>query len=160
MNRSRLFIIGVAMTVLSPGMPWAADTDQTDLKPFPKQNEGQARHVIKLPQQLNESDVKVELIVGKTMKIDCNHHMFGGVIEERTVDGWGYNYYVLPALGEGASTMKGCPPNSEREAFVRNSRETFVRYNSRLPIVIYTPDDVEVRYRLWRAGRMEKVEEY
>jgi ecotin len=27
-----------------------------------------------------------------------------------------------------------------------------VRYNSRLPLVIFAPTDVEVRYRVWRAG--------
>ena len=26
-----------------------------------------------------------------------------------------------------------------------------LRYNSRLPIVVYVPSGVEVRYRLWRA---------
>ena len=26
-----------------------------------------------------------------------------------------------------------------------------LRYNSRLPLVVYVPDGVEVRYRLWRA---------
>ena len=29
--------------------------------------------------------------------------------------------------------------------------ETMLRYNRRLPIVVYVPDGVEVRYRLWRA---------
>ena len=26
-----------------------------------------------------------------------------------------------------------------------------LRYNSRLPLVVYVPDGVEVRYRFWRA---------
>ncbi|MBW2490657.1 MAG: proteinase inhibitor I4 serpin, partial [Deltaproteobacteria bacterium] len=25
------------------------------------------------------------------------------------------------------------------------------RYNSRLPVVVYVPEGVEVRYRIWRA---------
>jgi ecotin len=29
-----------------------------------------------------------------------------------------------------------------------------LRYNSRLPLVVYAPDGVEVRYRLWRGGEM------
>lgn len=28
----------------------------------------------------------------------------------------------------------------------------FVRYNSRLPIVVYVPETVLVRYRIWAAG--------
>ncbi len=31
-----------------------------------------------------------------------------------------------------------------------------LRYNSKLPIVVYAPKDVEVRYRIWSAS--EKVE--
>jgi len=27
-----------------------------------------------------------------------------------------------------------------------------IRYNSRLPIVVYVPEGVEVRYRIWTAG--------
>jgi ecotin len=27
-----------------------------------------------------------------------------------------------------------------------------IRYNSRLPIVVYVPEDVEVRYRIWTTG--------
>jgi ecotin len=27
-----------------------------------------------------------------------------------------------------------------------------VRYNSKLPIVVYAPTDVEVRYRIWSAS--------
>jgi ecotin len=28
----------------------------------------------------------------------------------------------------------------------------FIRYNSRLPIVVYVPEGAEVRYRIWEAG--------
>lgn len=51
----------------------------------------------------------------------------------------------------------GCPPGSERTAFVRSSDETLVRYNSRLPLVVYTPEDVELRYRVWRGGEEQTV---
>ena len=27
-----------------------------------------------------------------------------------------------------------------------------LRYNSKLPLVIFAPQDVEIRYRLWSAG--------
>ena len=26
-----------------------------------------------------------------------------------------------------------------------------LRYNSKLPIVVYTPDNVDVKYRIWKA---------
>jgi ecotin len=50
-----------------------------------------------------------------------------------------------------------CPDGKKHEAFVPVIGDGFVlRYNSKLPIVIYTPKGVEVRYRLWSAS--EKVE--
>jgi ecotin len=48
--------------------------------------------------------------------------------------------------------MKGCPAGSEKMEFVRSGSELLTRYNSKLPVVVYAPKDVEIRYRLWRAG--------
>jgi ecotin len=149
------FIGGVAALTLSAcatAQAGGQSTSTSDLAAFPAAQSGQTRHVIALPSQTNEDALKVELIVGKTQKIDCNQHRFGGALQERTAEGWGYTYYVLDSLGQGVSTLMGCPPGSERDAFVRSSSETLVRYNSRLPLVVYTPQDVQVRYRVWRAG--------
>jgi ecotin len=129
----------------------------SDLQAFPAAQPGQVRHVIRLPAETDEDSRKVEIIVGRTMQIDCNNHAFGGRLEERTAEGWGYNYYVLDSLGNATSTMMGCPPGSEREAFVRSWDQSLIRYNSRLPLVVYAPDDVEVRYRVWRAGPEQRV---
>ncbi len=30
--------------------------------------------------------------------------------------------------------------------------QRFVRYNSKLPIVVYAPKDIDVNYRIWQAG--------
>jgi len=125
------------------------------LKAFPAAAAGQTRHVITLPAQTDESALKVELILGKTQTVDCNRQAFGGRLETRTAEGWGYDYYVLPTLGNAASTMMGCPPGSERQAFVTTQEQPLIRYNSRLPVVVYAPSDVEVRYRVWRAGETQ-----
>lgn len=126
-----------------------------DLRAYPSPGPGQKRHVIRLPAYKDEAAAKVELIVGKTMPVDCNSHMFGGRIEERVAQGWGYNYYVLNNLGQAASTLMGCTDRTKRSAFVRSSDQQLVRYNSRLPLVLYAPADVEVRYRIWRADGQE-----
>lgn len=138
----------------------AAIASSDDLKPYPEPIAGQVQHVIRLPAIDDEAGAKVEIIAGRTMTIDCNHHFFGGQMEQKTAQGWGYDYYVLDSLGAGAATMMGCPKGSEREAFVRTSGETLVRYNSKLPLVIYTPDDVEVRYRIWQAGDIQSVTDH
>ena len=124
-----------------------------DLKAYPAPSTDQTRHVIRLPARPNEDDLKLELIVGKTQMVDCNNQRLGGAIETRTAEGWGYDYFVVSDLGQGMSTRMACPDDSTKQAFVRGGGEpTLIRYNSRLPVVVYAPRDVEVRYRIWTAG--------
>ena len=134
----------------------AAGSD--DLAAFPAATADQTRHVIRLPERANEDDYKVELIVGRTQMVDCNLHSLGGAIETRTAQGWGYDYFVVGKLDQGVSTLMGCPDNTLKEAFVRGGgAPTLIRYNSRLPVVVYAPHDVEVRYRVWSAGPEERA---
>ncbi|WP_242913957.1 serine protease inhibitor ecotin [Brevundimonas pishanensis] len=138
----------------APATGQVAENPADQLKAFPAATASQKRHVLIVPPVANEDELKVELLIGKTQQVDCNHHMLAGEIETRTAEGWGYDYYVVPRLGPGASTLMGCPANSTREAFVTIPQQTLVRYNSRLPVVIYTPEDAEIRYRIWRAGEV------
>lgn len=128
--------------------------DQASLKPFPEAEEGMVRHVISMEEKANEDLFKVEIIPGKVMSVDCNHHFLIGKMEEKNLQGWGYTYYEFITDGNACSTMMACvQPNEDK--FV--SGETLlVRYNSRLPIVIYTPEGYEVKYRIWEAGE-EKI---
>ncbi len=123
------------------------------LKPYPAAAAGYQRHVIELPAQANEAGHKVELIAGKTLEVDCNSQRLGGQWQEKTVEGWGYNYYELGQVGPAMSTLMACPDNSRKQAFVPVGGEPLlVRYNSKLPLVIYAPADVQVRYRIWSAA--------
>ena len=53
-----------------------------------------------------------------------------------------------------AGTLMAVDPNAPKVArFVTLGGDPYlVRYNSRLPIVVYAPEGVEVRYRIWAAG--------
>jgi ecotin len=135
--------------LVSPSLATGAD----DLKPFPPAGEGMTRHVIRLPKQENESDVKIELILGKTVRTDTvNRHFFSGDLKTETIPGWGFDRYILPKLGPMAGTLMAVPPDAPLvDHFVSLGSETIVRYNSRVPVVVYVPAGVEVRYRLWRA---------
>jgi ecotin len=46
-------------------------------------------------------------------------------------------------------------PNAQKiERFITLGGEPdLLRYNSRLPLVVYLPEGVEVRYRIWRADK-------
>lgn len=142
------------LVALACALPLAACAATPEaLKPYPVAPEGLTRHVIDLPAQADEADRRVELIAGKTLEVDCNHHSLGGQWQEKTVEGWGYDYYELGQVGPARSTLMACPDNSRRQAFVPVGGEPLlVRYNSKLPLVIYAPADVEVRYRIWSAA--------
>jgi ecotin len=58
-----------------------------------------------------------------------------------------------------AGTLMAIDPNAPKVArFITLGGEPYViRYNSRLPIVVYVPEGVEVRYRIWSAGAETKA---
>lgn len=129
------------------------------LQPFPAAEQGQVRWVIDVPALPDETSSKIELLPGKRMTVDCNRHWASSKIEMRTLEGWGYSYHVMPALGPIASTMMACPGTEPSEAFVSVGTLELQRYNSRLPIVFYAPDGVELRYRVWSAAEEDSVAE-
>jgi hypothetical protein len=58
--------------------------------------------------------------------------------------------YVIDLM---AGTLMAVDPNAPQvERFIMLGGEPrLLRCNSKLPLVVYVPDGVEVRYRLWRA---------
>jgi ecotin len=125
-----------------------------DMKAFPPAETGMVRHMLRLPAAADESLCQVELILGKAVATDCrNRYFFTGRIEAQTLPGWGFTRYVLDDLGVMAGTMMAVDPKAPKEMrFIRLGGEPYlIRYNSRLPVVVYAPDGVTVRYRIWRA---------
>lgn len=129
-----------------------------DVAPYPAAQEGYQRHVIWLPQQADEELYKLEIVPGQMLQTDCNTRAMAGTLKEHTLEGWGYTYYELSDVRGPMSTMMACPDNSTVEAFVPVRGEgTFLRYNSKLPVVVYAPATIEVRYRFWAADTVLKV---
>lgn len=126
-----------------------------NMKAFPPAGEGMVRYVLQLAEQDDESAFKVELIAGKTVEVDeGNRYFFGGTIEEETIIGWGFPRYNVSKLGPMVSTLMAIDPEAPKVSrFITLGGEPYlIRYNSRLPVVVYAPEGVEIRYRIWSAG--------
>lgn len=146
----KLWMIATLLLLFTATVSPAAD----EMKAFPPAEEGRVRFVLNLPELASETDCKVELIVGKTIHIDAeNNYFFGGRIEAESIAGWGYTRYIVKEIGPLAGTLMAIDPNSPKAArFISIGGDPYlVRYNSRLPIVIYVPEGAEVRYRIWSA---------
>ncbi|RRZ89348.1 serine protease inhibitor ecotin [Erwinia sp. 198] len=143
---------------LSTG-PFAQHPPSKNLAPYPKPEKGISQQTIRLPERKHEELYKVELMIGQTLEVDCNQHLLLGQLQSKTVDGWGYDYYVFEAAkspDSGAmhiSTRMACPAGKKEKKFVTANlgAVAMLRYNSQLPIVVYTPDNIEVKYRIWKA---------
>jgi ecotin len=144
---------GVIGEVVSAVQGKRPDDDSHWQKAYPAATAGMKRSVIHLDAQADEYAWKIELWVGKVMETDGVNHIRGGAkIAEKTVDGWGYTYFEAKADGPMATTLIGVPPGTPKVTrFVTMAGTGPVRYNSRLPVVVYVPEEMEVRYRLWKA---------
>ena len=151
-----------ALAVLASVINAAAATDEAvrNLKAFPPAEPGMKRLVIFVPPKKAEEDFRVQLLVGKTVSTDgVNRHFFGGQLETETIEGWGFDRHLLRRLGPMAGTLMAPPPGAKLvERFVTLGGEPqLLRYNSRLPLVVYVPEGVEVRWRAWRADTKTKT---
>lgn len=123
-----------------------------DIKMFPNAEENYIQKVIRLEPKDDENNYMVEIMIGKkTITDSCNNYFLIGKLEEKNLEGWGYNYYNFTSTGDVASTLKGCMNSKSIEKIVYAENQK-VRYNSRLPIIIYTPKGYEVNYRIWSAS--------
>ena len=148
---SRLLLLAPFLLVAA----CAVAMPEQDLEPWPSANAGETRYVIRLPELEDESGRRIELRIGKDLEIDCNRHWFGGKLERDVVAGWGYPMYRLVGVAGPASSMMACPEQEKRVAFVAvNLDDAFIRYNSKLPIVVYVPEGFVVRYRVWSADNV------
>lgn len=125
-----------------------------DVAPYPAAQEGQARHVIWLDEKENEDLFKVELLPGQVMLTDCNTRGLVATLTIKDLPGWGYTYYEVENVNGPVSTLMACPEDTEKEDFVAAQGDSFtLRYNSKLPIVVYAPKNLEVRYRIWTGSQ-------
>ena len=157
-SKMKTIVPAVLLAAFASTSAWAATSDANTqplekIAPYPKAEKGMKRQVIQLTPQEDESTLKVELLIGQTLEVDCNHHRLGGELASKTLEGWVYDYYVFDKVTSPVSTMMACPDGKKEQKFVTAylGDAGMVRYNSKLPIVVYTPANVEVKYRIWKA---------
>lgn len=126
------------------------------LKAFPSSIPGHDRYVIELPARKHENLHQVELLGGKMLMVDCNVHGIDGQFVEHVIDGWGYSYWQLDSQGQVRSTLMACPSDDKTEVFVQ-AQPKLLRYNSQLPVVVFLPEGMQLKYRLWSAGTMQNA---
>ena len=149
-----------SITLLSFLVAMSSVSAADNMKAFPPAEQGMVRYVLQLPKQDDEFAFKVELIVGKTVQLEeGNRYFFGGKIEAVNIEGWGFTRYVVSGLGPMAGTLMAVDPNAPKvPRFITIGGEPYlIRYNSLLPVVVYVPEGVEVRYRIWSAAPIVKV---
>lgn len=150
-----LWLMAIVTVLFGVASVSAAD----NMKAFPSAGSGMVRYVLQLPAQADESLLQVELLVGKVVQTDArNRYFFGGRIEKETIKGWGFTRYNVKKIGPMAGTLMAVDPNEPKvDRFITLGGEPYlIRYNSKLPVVVYVPEGVEVRYRIWTGGEETK----
>lgn len=149
-----------AAIAISVSALFAAEHKQ--LKAFPQAEKGVTRHVITLPHKERSEEIQfeVELVAGKTVETDgVNRVRMSTSIEPKPLKGWGYTYYEVTGNDQMLSTMMAVPGDSPKVKQFVHGESTKIRYNSRLPIVVYAPEGFEIRYRIWEAPAEYKIAE-
>lgn len=128
--------------------------EHSPLDAFPEAEDGMIRFVLLLPEMpRSDHNYSVELVAGRVIHTDgVNQVRMDTALHPKPLEGWGYTYYEMTGTGQVASTLMAPPEDAEPvEAFV-SGPSLNVRYNSRLPIVVYTPEGFQIRYRIWAAA--------
>lgn len=139
-----------------------AGTDHPQLQAFPAAEAGMTRFVIVLPhkERGEEDSFKVEIIAGKAMRTDgVNRMRLGNTVEARLLAGWGYTYYEVTGPAVAMSTMMAPPEGQPMVKRFVAAAPLMIRYNSRLPVVVYAPQGYQVRYRIWRTTETAELAE-
>lgn len=146
--RPTLFLLAFAVTAT------ATAEEHRYLKAFPAAEDTMQRYVILLPEKTREEEsaYRVEIVVGKEIDTDgVNQYRLGGTLTAKPLQGWGFTYYELKKFGPTISTQMAPPPGAPRVRKFVAASSLLIDYNSRVPLVVYVPEDGEVRYRIWKA---------
>lgn len=131
-----------------------SELKEQDISMYPSPKEGFSMYTIQLEPKQNETNFQIELYAGKIAEVDCNKYQLLGEFSKHNLQGWGYSYYEFNSNGEVMGTRMACPEDSKHEEFVKSS-VVLVRYNSKSPIVVYLPNKMSLKYKIWERNKVE-----
>ena len=121
------------------------------LEAFPAAEEGQQRWLIWLstdPDNTDESSLRVEVRVGLRTEVDgVNRYRLSGELHKRSVEGWGFDSYHYEGESQVASTRMSAKGVIAQSDSVWTASQ-LIRYNSRLPLVVYMPSHLHLSCRV------------
>jgi len=151
-----IVVLTLSVFVTASAQPVKQKYKPLDLSMYPAATEGLRRVYIHLPVMKNERDLKVEIFIGREQMVDCNSYTLTGQVTEENLEGWGFTYYKVTSEGQLLGTLMGCPDNKKTKKFIQLPQPLLLNYNSKIPVVLYIPRDLEVRYKVWTAGKQIK----
>lgn len=132
----------------------------SDITVYPSASENENRNIIWLDKLANEEDYKVEIIATKTGVKDCNHTSYHADLNRKSLKEWGYDFFVVVKSDLFITTLMGCSniKNTLVDLPVSLTKsESLQPYNSRLPIVIYAPKEMQIKFKIWKVEAIESA---
>lgn len=152
MKKNTIFFTTVLLLIVSTfSFAQEGNYEPLEIDMFPKAETGFKQVFIQVPVVENEENYKIELHVGKEALVDCNQHFMNGQLSEVNLDGWGYTYFKVESDGSISSTKMACLDSKLELKFITLTPQ-LVRYNSKLPVVLYVPENFSVKYKIFKAS--------
>lgn len=152
MKKNTIFFTTVLLLIVSTfSFAQEGNYEPLEIDMFPKAETGFKQVFIQVPVVENEENYKIEVHVGKEALVDCNQHFMNGQLSEVNLDGWGYTYFKVESDGAISSTKMACLDSKLELKFI-TLKPQLVRYNSKLPVVLYVPENFIVKYKIFKAS--------
>ena len=116
-------------------------------KLFPTPEKDYILQYITLPYVVSEENLKVEVYVGEDILSGYSSYTLNGEINEYTLEGYGYPYYIVKSEGLSLSSDAISFENNAKRFVYMPTK--LLSYNSQVPLVFYIPKNLKVRYRIY-----------
>ncbi len=114
------------------------------------------KHAIFLEPRVDETLYKVEMYAVKSQEVDnCNKYFLLGDFELKTLEVHGFPYYIFKSNAQIISTKISCGDNITKMKNVPSGKTELLKYISVLPLVVYAPRDIEIKYKIWKQDPRE-----